>query len=266
MSLSTTDVLHAASRHASRNAPPQPRQARLIVAGATGVLGNEVLRRLAGSGRFAQIQVLAKEPMPSSWAQVSLLPMSSEFQSLKHAPDGYATDVGVVMFEPPRMYYQRERTLWTPAPEQLLALAQWLRRCGAHTLVVVVPHAQGSLPDAVKRGLANLDEQALAAVGFERLLLVRSAQKSAPAAAQGVFHQTAAWLLSALSYMIPATELPVRPSKLAEFIDVAIHQLPVGTHVASPELLWQAAGSQSTAQVVQAWLNGAVAVQPHPTV
>ena len=43
-----------------------------------------------------------------------------------------------------------------------VALAQWLKRCGVHTLVVV-PHAQGRLPDAVKRGLANLDEHALAA-------------------------------------------------------------------------------------------------------
>ena len=63
-------------------------------------------------------------------------------------------------------------------------------------------------------------------------------------------------MLSTLSYMIPATEQPVRPSKLAEFIDIAIHQLPPSTHVASPELLWRAAGSASTPQVVQAWLNG----------
>ena len=131
-----------------------------------------------------------------------------------------------------------------------------LRRCGVHTLVVVVPHAQGRLPDAIKRGLANLDEQALAAVGFERLLLVRSAQKAAPSAATGGLNKVAAWMLSTLSYMIPATEQPVRPSKLAEFIDIAIHRLPVGTHVASPELLWCAACSQHTPQVVQAWLDG----------
>jgi len=93
-------------------------------------------------------------------------------------------------------------------------------------------------------------------LGFDRLLIVRSAQKLAPTAAKGVFNKTAALMLSTLSYMIPATEQPVRPSKLAEFIDIAIHQLPPGTHVASPELLWRAAGSASTPQVVQAWLNG----------
>jgi hypothetical protein len=215
------------------------------------VLGAEVLRRLAGGGQFAHTQVLAKEPMASSLAQVSMVEVTGDLVVWQAVP----AQVGVVMFEPPRLYYQRERTLWTPAPEQLLQLAQWLKRCGVHTLAVVVPHAQGRLPDAVKRGLANLDEQALAAVGFERLLLVRSAQKVVEPAAAGFLNKTAAWMLSTLSYMIPATEQPVRPSRLAEFIAIALEQLPLGTHVASPELLWQAADGGDTQLVVKAWLN-----------
>ena len=238
---------------------------RLIVAGATGVLGNEVLRRLAGSGRFAQTLVLAKEPIVTSVAQVSIHEVSGDVQAWQPMANGHRADVGVVMFEPPRLYYQRERALWTPAPEQLLALAHWLKRSGLHTLVVVVPHAQGRLPDAVKRGLANLDEQALAAVGFERLLLVRSAQKAMPIAVKGWLNKIAAWMLSTLSYMIPANEQPVRPSKLAEFIEIAIHHLPVGTHVASPELLWRAAGSMDTPQVVQTWLKGSIRPAKPPT-
>lgn len=224
---------------------------RLIVAGATGVLGAEVLRRLAGSGRFAHTQVLAKEPMASSLAEVSMVEVTGNLRAWPAVP----AQVGVVMFEPPRLYYERERALFTPAPGQLLALAQWLRHCGVHTLVVVVPHAQGRLPDAVKRGLANLDEQALAAIGFERLLLVRAAQKTQATTAPGFLNKTAAWMLSNLSYMIPVTEQPVRPSKLAEFIDLAVHLLPPGTHVASPELLWQSADQGDTRLVVQAWLN-----------
>lgn len=218
------------------------------------MLGAEVLRRLAGSGRLAQARVLAKEPMVSSMAQVSMLEVTGDAQTWP----AISAQVGVVMFEPPRLYYQRERTLWTPAPEQLLALAQWLRRCGVHTLVVVLPHAQGRLPDALKRGLANLDEQALAAIGFERLLLVRAARKMPATAAPGFLNKTAAWMLSTLSYMIPNSEQPVRPSKLAEFIDIAVHQLPAGTHVASPELLWRAADQGDTQLVVLAWLNSLI--------
>ena len=255
-------ALHFAPPTSLVTAPVKP---RLIVAGATGVLGNEVLRRLAGSGRFAQTVVLAKELMATSMAQVSIHEVAGDLQAWPPLPGSQGADVGMVMFEPPGLYYQRERTLWTPAPEQLLALAQWLKHCGVHTLVVVVPHAQGRLPDAVKRGLATLDEQALAALGFERLLLVRSAQKAAPVAANSVLNKLATWMLSTLSYMIPATEQPVRPSKLAEFIDVAIAQLPVGTHVASPELLWRAAEGLNTPQVVQAWLNRSASTALPPT-
>lgn len=255
MSIQTTTALRAAWQAAPRSASSQP---RLIVAGATGVLGAEVLRRLAGSGRFAHSHVLAREPMTTSALQVSMVEVAGDLQ----AWPAVTAQVGVVMFEPPRLYYERERALFTPEPRQLLVLAQWLRRCGVHTLVVVLPHAQGRLPDAVKRGLANLDEQALAALGFERLLLVRAAQKMPETSASGFLNKTAAWMLSTLSYMIPATEQPVRPSKLAEFIDIAIHLLPVGTHVASPELLWQAADRGDTQLVVRAWLNSSIVKPP----
>ena len=88
-----------------------------------------------------------------------------------------SADMAVVMFDPPRMFYGRERALWTPAPHQLAGLGAWIKRCGVHTMAVVLPHAQGTLPEALKRGLANLDEHALAALNLERLLIVRTAQK-----------------------------------------------------------------------------------------
>lgn len=193
------------------NAAPRPAKPGLIVAGATGALGSEVLR----------------------------------------------AQVGVVMFGPPRLYHDRERALWTPGPEQLLGLARWLRRCGVQTLVVVMPHAEGRLPEALKRGLANLDEQAVAAVGFERLLLVRSARKKEAVKPSGFLVRTAAWMLSTLSYMIPATERPIRPARLAEFVDAVLQVLPPGTHVAQPELLWQFAQGPGTdtRATMQAWLN-----------
>ncbi len=240
------------------NAKP-PSAPRLIVAGATGVLGAEVLHRLAGSGRYAHTQVLAREPMASSIAQVSMAEVTGN--CLQWPP--LRAQVGVVLFEPPRMFHERERALWTPAPEQLLPLAQWFKHCGVHTLAVVVPHAQGRLPDAIKRGLANLDEHALSAMGFERLLLVRAAQKMPNSAVSGFLNKTAAWMLGVMSYMIPASEQPVRPSKLAEFVDIALAHLPPGTHVASPELLWRAAGQGNTGLVVKAWLNGTTL--QHPT-
>lgn len=105
---------------------------------------------------------------------------------------------------------------------------------------MVVPHATGRLPEVLKRGLADLDELGVAALGFERMLLVRSARQPQPVVGRNFFEKTAAWMRSTLAYMIPASEQPVRPPKLAEFIETVLRVLPVGTRVALPELLSQA--------------------------
>jgi hypothetical protein len=95
------------------------------------------------------------------------------------------------------------------------------------------------------------------------LLLVRSAQKTVAIKHTNFLKKTAAWMLAILGYMIPATEQPLRPGKLAEFVEAALRVLPPGTHVASPELLWRASQAQPKGGgmqgVVKAWLNGSTA-------
>ena len=239
-------VLQAGSRPAASAVGP-----RLLIAGATGVLGNEVLRRLAGSSLYAFTQVLAREPITEGVRGVRTVLVPSDVPAeWPLAP----AEVGVVLFDPPRMFYQRERALWTPAPEQLVELASWLRRCGVRTLAIVLPHAPGRLPDALKRGLANLDEQAVAALGFERLLILRSAQKPADVRHASAPARLAHWMLGVFKYMVPSSEQPVQAAKVAELLAAALRVARPGIHVAGPELVWQAA-QQDTAEVARRWLG-----------
>lgn len=236
---------------ALRGAPPAPqRKPRLVIAGATGALGNEVLRRLVGLQQFSATQVLAREPITTGLRGVgtTLVPGDDPAQW----PAG-SSDTGIVLFDPPRLFYDRERALWTPAPQQLPALAQWMRRSGVGTLAIVLPHAQGRLPEGLKRGLASLDEQAVAALGFERLLIVRSARKPEPPPARGWLPAAARWMLSVFRYMVPSSEQPVRSPKVAEFVAVALQLMPPGIHVAAPELVWRAAQDDVRA-TVRHWL------------
>lgn len=226
------------------------------MAGATGTLGNEVLRRMVGMQAHPRVVVLAREAMTPALRPVSVMVVPPD----KTVGDWPVTQagIGLVMFDPPRLYYDRERALWTPEPGDLPALAQWMRRCGVRRLGIVLPHAQGRLPDALKRGLASLDEQAVAAMGFDSVLIVRSARKAAATPSGASFlEKTAAWMLSIAGFMIPASEQPVRAAKVAEFVDKALQLMPPGTHVAAPELVWQAAQGDVGA-VVRAWL------QPQP--
>ena len=239
-------VLQAAGRPAPAVARP-----RLLIAGATGALGNEVLRRLVGASSFGGTQVLAREPITEGLRGVQTRVVPSA------APAEWppaAADVAVVLFDPPRMFYQRERALWTPAPEQLVELARWLRAGGVRTLAVVLPHAPGRLPEALKRGLAGLDEQAVASLGFERVIIIRSAQQPAAAAHASAPVRLAHWMLGIFKYMVPSSEQPVRAVKVAQLLAAALQLAPPGIHVAAPEVVWRAAQG-SVQEVARQWLR-----------
>ncbi|MBE7942518.1 hypothetical protein IM725_18275 [Ramlibacter aquaticus] len=224
----------------------------VILAGATGVLGQEVLRRLAGSHAFRPVHVLAREPMRDGLRDVRTHVLPADGPA--HWPV-LAAEVAVVLFEPPRMFHERERALWVPAPEQLPELAAWLRRCGVSTLAVVLPHAQMRLPEALKRGLASLDEHAVVGQGFERLLIVRSAQKPGAPPPASLPVRVARGMLGVLRYMIPSSEQPVRAAKVAEFVAWALRLAPAGIHVAASETVWHAAQGEVRAGVTR-WLAG----------
>ncbi|MDM0017320.1 hypothetical protein [Variovorax saccharolyticus] len=240
-------ALQAANR---RPFDGRPAAGTLLIAGATGALGHELVRRLAGRHRFDHTLVLAREPIRAGLPGVE--PVQVPALPIAQWPT-VAAHTALVLFEPPRLFYDRERALWTPEPAQLPALAGWLRACGVRTLAVVQPHDQGRLPEALKHGLASLDEQAVVALGFDRVLLVRSAQKPAAVRFANPGERLAAWMLSITRFMVPSSEQPARASKVAEMVDVALALAPPGVHVAAPELVWRATQGELRA-VVQGWV------------
>ncbi|MDT8991506.1 hypothetical protein RQP54_11605 [Curvibacter sp. APW13] len=241
-------VLQGAQRHVAPNTPAPT----LLIAGATGVLGNEVLRRLVGSARYGQVQVLAREPVRTGIARVALTVCPGD------DPTAWPTqraDVAVVMFEPPRMFYERERALWVPSPTTLLALSAWLKRCGVRSVAVVMPHTRGHMPLALQQGFANLDEQAVSALGFERLVWVRSAQKPPPSArpSRGM-ERLRDLVLSVFSYMVPQSQQPLRVAHVAHAVSLALQHAPAGVHVVGHEQMWHASRS-NMAQAASAWFS-----------
>ncbi|MDM0046919.1 hypothetical protein QTH91_20675 [Variovorax dokdonensis] len=258
MSVDPLQALQAAHRPvAARGHSPAAAAGTLLIAGATGALGNELVRRMAGRHRFGHTVVLAREPLKDGLAGVETMVVPPGFDGTAWPPA--KADVAIVCFDPPRLYHDRERALWTPSPLQLPSLAHWLKSAGVHTLAVVQPHDQGRLPEALKRGLADLDEQAVAALGFDRLLLVRTARKPGPPRLASAPQRLANWMISTARYMVPSSEQPVRAAVVARFVDTALRLAPTGTHVAAPECVWQAAQGARLEQVVRDWL-----AVPHP--
>ena len=223
----------------------------VLIAGATGALGQELLQRFAGSRRFAHVRLLARERVRDGMRGVESC-LAPDAPIAEWPPT--SAEAAVVAFDPPRLYHDRERAFWAPQPGELPALARWLRSCGVNTLAIVQPHDQGRLPEALKRGLASLDEQAVVACGFERVILVRSARRPANARAAHPAERLAAWMLSTLRYMVPSSEQPVRAAKVAELVDMALRIAPPGVHVAAPEMVWRASQGDMEG-AARAWLR-----------
>ncbi|KQU82323.1 hypothetical protein ASC78_17145 [Variovorax sp. Root318D1] len=252
MAIDPLQALQAANRSGVSVAAANSANAgTLLIAGATGALGQELLRRLAGSHRFAHVRVLSREPIRDGMRGVESC-LSPDLPIAQWPLT--SADTAVIAFDPPRMYHDRERALWMPQPSDLPELSRWLRACGVRTLAIVQPHDQGKLPEALKRGLASLDEQAVVANGFDRVILVRSARKPLNAKFANPAERLAAWMLSIVRFMVPSSEQPVRAAKVAELVDLSLRIAPPGVHVAAPEVVWESAQGDMHA-VARRWLG-----------
>jgi hypothetical protein len=234
---------------------------RAIVVGAGGALGAAVLEHTLGCGVFSQVVVLADEPIAAALRGF----VAVDRAALERG--GVRADTAFVVFDRARGLRGREDAFHRPDPLALPTLAQLLHtRCGVVRLLLVLPHAPALLPQALKAGLASLDEQAVAAAGFEQLVILRPSQEAAREAQRSLPQRVALGMLAQLRWMIPQREQPVRPGKIAALaveIARALPRVGAGTRVAPPELAWQAAQpQQDVGALVQAWLAGALADNP----
>lgn len=247
-------ALHAGrSTAASRGAAAST---TVLVAGAGGALGSAVLEALLASHRFAHVRVLATRALTTAMHGLEPVVVDAARDSAEpHAAP--IADAALIVFDRERHANGRELAFVRPQPHELPALARWLHERGVRRLIVVLPHAPAALPDALKLGLANLDEQAAAALGFEHLVFVRSAQAPSNARARQWLQRFADGVLAQLRMMVATSNQPVRAAKVAQFAVELATQLPAsasGTRVAPPELVWQAAQLRDPQRLVQAWL------------
>jgi hypothetical protein len=238
---------------------------RALVVGGGGALGSQVVERLLAGAAFAQVGVLVAQALQP--ALRGLWPVADDDKAWRR----FAPDTALVVFDRARHANGRDDAFVAPAPAALPAWALRLRDAGVTTLVIVVPHAPGRLPQALKAGLASLDEGRVAALGFDRLVFMRSAQAAdMGAAAMSAPERLARWMLGQLHWMVPQRDQPVRSATVARVAARLAAALPAaapGTRVLPPELLWAAAQVPRAEVLVDDWLAGGMpAVPPLPAV
>ena len=249
---------HALQGARSTPALPLLRLTGLLVVGGGGTLGAAVLAQALVAGRFEPVRALVSGPLRSTLRG---------FQPLSDgALDGAAPlglDSAIVVFERQRHNNGRDDAFAQPDPAALHRLAQRLHRGGVRHLIVVQPHAPALLPQALRQGLATLDEAAVAALGFEHLVVVRAAQTSAAVSDGPLLQRLARWFLSQLRLMVPSAEQPLRAPQLARCVVQLARLLPsapAGTRVLAPETLLGVNGAHASGNDLEAglhhWLRG----------
>jgi hypothetical protein len=226
----------------------------LWMAGGGGALGSAVLEALLASRAFAPLRVLVTQGFHATMHGLQ----TQDVATLAAAAEA-GLPLAVVVFDQARQANGREAAFWQPRPSELLPLAAALLGRGVRHLVVVLPYDMASLPQALKAGLASLDEQAVAALGFEHVAFVRTAQRPEARPRAGL-QRLADLVLAQLRLMVPQREQPVRSAKVAALVVELARQLPAsppGTRVMAPEWVWQAAQGGDLAAVVRDWLAGA---------
>ena len=232
----------------------------LLVAGAGGPLGSAVLEHVLASQRFAAVRVLVSQPLQTS---VNGLETVLAIDDLPIRPA--LADTALIVFDIKRQANGREEAFLRPEPRTLPRLARWLRSCGVRDLIVVMPHHAASLPQALKAGLADLDEHAVVELGFDHVVFVRSASAPNGVRSDLWLQRVADGMLAQLRLMTPQADQPVRSNKVAQFVSELALQLPhsaPGTRVAAPELVWLAAQHAEPGALVRAWLAGETLPEP----
>jgi hypothetical protein len=231
----------------------------VVAAGGGGALGSAVLERLLACRGFAHVRVLVTQDFHASVRGLEPVVLGSLEEPAQMSRQHDLGEIALVVFDRERHANGRDGAFFLPAPEQLPPLARWLQRRGVQRLIVVLPHQAALLPQALKVGLANLDEQAVAAMDFAHLVIVRSAQPPGENPGGRGLQRVADLVLAQLRFMTPQQQQPVRARKVAQLAVSLALQLgasPPSTRVMPPELVWQAAQSSEPDALVRAWLAG----------
>jgi len=236
----------------SRRSYSAPMSSTALLVGAAGPLGSAVLEHALTA--FTRVRVLVDEPVAAAMRGFDALPAA-----LLEEASPLGADTAFIVFDRQRHAHGREDAFHRPRPEHLPALAQALQRGGVRRLLVVLPHAPALLPEALKRGLASLDEHAVASLPFEQLVIVRSAQAMRHARAASRLQRLADGVLAQLHWMVPQREQPVRAAKVAALVVQLARLLPQarpGARIVPPELVWEFAQATEGDALLRAWLHG----------
>jgi hypothetical protein len=215
--------------------PVQPDRKSVLVAGASGRLGERVLARVLGTLQYHRIYVLASEAMPSTEAKLTALRQSDWTFRADHV-------IAVISEENKKRLPARSRTevFSMLTADQVVPLACHAKSLGVSRFMLVTPTNILSQPSAVYAQLANLMEAELHRIGFDSLLLVRPSDHEIRQRQRGLAMRLPGLLIDTITgLMSGARHAPLSIEDTARAAVRAMQDSALGLSILEPDRLHQ---------------------------
>lgn len=214
-----------------RNATGSSVQRAAVVAGATGLVGSEVVRRLLADGRYGRVIALARRPLALSDPRLVLV--AADFEQLDRvlAPaTAGATDIDVLCCLGTTIGVAGSEAAFRRVDHDfVVALGRWAAQVGARRMIVVSAIGADAASRVFYNRVKGETEHALVALNLRSLVIVRPSLLSGGRSEFRFGERVALAVAAPLRKLIPAGLRPIAADDVAQaMIDAARADSPLG--------------------------------------
>lgn len=195
------------------------KQARVAVAGATGLVGRALLARLAGDGRVGRITALVRQPAALAGQRSGIVPLLVDYSTLGTGQALPAIEWAFCALGTTIKAAGSQAAFRAVDGDAVLAFARAARAAGATRLGVVSAMGADAGSSVFYNRVKGEVEQALAAQGWPQLVIARPSLLLGPRAALGQpsrpMEALAQRLMPAVGWLIPRHLRPIQADAVA---------------------------------------------------
>jgi uncharacterized protein YbjT (DUF2867 family) len=214
----------------SRDAPAA------LLAGATGLIGRELLVRLLAAERRQRVTVLARKPMTTTLARDPRVTVLVGDMAALASAAGAIDDVYIALGTTIKVAGS-EAAFSAVDLDLVVAIARAARAAGARRLAVVSALGADRRSRVFYNRVKGEMEESVAALGYDSVVFARPSLLLGDRASLGQptrrVEAFAAHVLGPLLPLLPAGVRPIEASAVAAAMVVALEQATPGTHVLS---------------------------------
>ena len=182
-----------------------------MVAGATGLIGKELVKQLAAAGEWHEVRALARGALPQELMAPKVVAVKVDYQALEPAPGWAAVDqvfcaLGTTIRDAGTQEAFRKVDFDYP-----LAIAKAARAKGARHFLMVTALGASARSSVFYSRVKGEIEEAVSALGFRSVTIARPSMlvgRSPPRRTEG--------LAAAVAFLVPRPWRPVQAASVAK--------------------------------------------------